>query len=433
MTVRVVVVGGGLAGLFTATALLDHGVDDLVVLDRLPAPGGVARTVHRDGYELEPAVGTLLLPHPHLTPLLAGLGVELVPAAGAGVRYVWTGDQLVAVAASPRALLVPLLPWPAKLRAAAEPLVRARPPEGDETLDRFLRRRFGDRAGRLLGWLAASGVFAGDPARLSARAAFPALAGLEDAAGSVLRGGLQRMRRRPAGAPRPRPHVAVGGMAAVADAAAARLGERYRGGTEVTEVRGDGGRWVVDAGEPVAADHLVLACRPAAAASLLGGELGAVLARARAAPVVVLGLGTGAGIPPGFGALTGPDVAAVTRGVLFESSYAPHRAPAGGSLLKVIAGGAPRPEVVGWGDEDLVERVGGEAAQIAGCPPEWSFTEIVRLPAGIPQYPVGHGTWLDEVARLTPPGLHLTGWGYRGVGAAHVAADAAATARRIAG
>lgn len=157
------------------------------------------------------------------------------------------------------------------------------------------------------------------------------------------------------------------------------------------------------------------------------------LARARAAPVVVLGLGTGAGIPPGFGALTGPDVAAVTRGVLFESSYAPHRAPAGGSLLKVIAGGAPRPEVVGWGDEDLVERVGGEAAQIAGCPPEWSFTEIVRLPAGIPQYPVGHGTWLDEVARLTPPGLHLTGWGYRGVGAAHVAADAAATARRIAG
>ncbi|MDX1691932.1 MAG: protoporphyrinogen oxidase [Acidimicrobiia bacterium] len=436
---QVAVVGGGLAGLFTASELIATGVDDLVVLDDGEAPGGVARTIDRDGFSLEPAAGTLLLPHPHLSPVLERLGAEVEPAVDAGLRYVFTRGRLVALPSSPKAAFAPIAPWRAKLRAAAEPFIRKPPPSEDETLDSFMRRRLGDRMGRLVAWVAASGVFAGDPHRLSARAAFPAITSLEAEAGSIVRGALRRLRSRPRGAPRPTSHVPVGGMTALAETAARRLGTRLQQGRAVDAVRRSGGRWEVSGGDDtIEADHVVLACRPQTAGRLLGGAFEPLLARAVTAPVVVVGLGglsADLPLPPGFGALAGPDAGTATLGVLFESSYAPRRAPEGSSLAKVIAGGATRPDVVGWDDDRLVEHLSAEVAQILGSEIDPSFVEVVRHEAGIPQYEPGHLDWLERVDEITAehPGLHLTGWGYRGVGVAHLAADATRVARTIGG
>lgn len=439
MESQVVVVGAGLAGLFTAVELMASGVDDVVVLDAEARPGGVARSVVRDGYTLEPGAGTLMLPHPSLTPILERIGAAVVPAVEAGVRYVYTGGRLVELPSSPKVAMTPVASWGAKLRAAAEPFVRAPVRTGsDESVDRFLRRRLGDGVGGRLAWVAASGVFAGDPSRLEVRSAFPALPALEDAAGSIVRGGVRRMKARPKGAPRPTSHVPVGGMTAVAEAAAAALGDRYRAASPVGEIRREGEWWVVDAGEPLRAQHVVLTSRPSSAAGIVDAELAGELRRATSAPVAVVGLGgplASMPLPPGFGALTGPDAGTATLGVLFESSYAPGRAPAGHALAKVIAGGATRPHVVDWDDDHLVTTVGGEVARILGRPVEASFVEIVRHREGIPQYEVGHRDWLGRLDALLAhrPGLHLSGWGYRGVGVAHLAADASLIARRIVG
>lgn len=434
---RVVIIGGGLAGMFTASELMAAGIDDVVVLERDREPGGLTRTIERDGFSLEPAAGTLLLPHPHLTPVLGRLGAEVVPAVDAGLRYVFTRGRLVALPSSPKAALAPLVPWSAKLRAVAEPFIRGRQLE-DESLDAFMRRRLGDGLGGTIAWVAASGIFAGDPAKLSARSAFPAITGLEEEAGSIVRGGLRRLRNRPKGAPRPASHVPLGGMSGLAARAAARLGDRFRLGREVESIRRQGGSWEIAGTDRLRADHLVLACRPSAAARLVDDELAAVLMNAVSAPVVVLGLGADAAmlpLPPGFGALVGPDARTATLGVLFESSYAPHRAPGGASLAKIIAGGATRPEVVDWDDDRLLGEVVREVSRILGCDITPSFVEIVRHREGIPQYDLGHHAWLrtiDELAAATP-GLHLTGWGYRGVGVAHLATDATRLAARISG
>ena len=437
MTVRVAVIGGGLAGLFTASELMSAGIEDMVVLDEWAKPGGLTRTIQRGGYSLEPAAGTLLLPHPHLSPLLARIGVDVVPAKpSAATRYAYTRGRLVALPASPKALFAPLVPLTAKLRAAAEPFVRTPAQSEDESLDAFLRRRLGDGLGGMLAWLAASGVFAGDPTRLSARAAFPTLAALEGDAGSIIRGGLRRFRQRRPGATRPTRHVPVGDMTALAETAARDLGERFRGAFTVASLHRDGSGWLVEGPETIRADHVVVASRPQAAAALVGGDLGAVLGRAVSAPVVVVGLGGPTDrvrLPPGFGVLTGPDAGTASLGVLFESSYAPGRAPQGHALAKVIAGGARRPELIDWDDSRIIEHVRGEVEHILGTDIEPSFVEIVRHRAGIPQYEIGHGAWLAEIDRRLGdrPGLHLTGWGYRGVGVGHLAADAVATAGRV--
>lgn len=433
----VVIVGGGLAGLFTASELLHAGVDDVVVLEAGDAPGGVARTIQRDGYSLEPAAGTLLLPHPHLTPVLERIGATTLPAVDAGIRHVFTRGRLVTLPSSPRAAFAPLVPWADKLRALKEPFVRSSSPE-DESLDSFLRRRLGDGLGGTLAWVAASGVFAGDPTRLSARAAFPAIVGLEDLGGSIVRGGIKRLRNRPKGATRPTSHVPAGGMTGVAEAGATRLGDRLLLGRAVESVRRVDGGWEIRGSETITARHLVLATRPSAAGRVLSGEIADVLSRTTAAPVTVVGLGgmrRRLHLPAGFGALTGPDAGFATLGVLFESSYAPSRSPDGASLAKVIAGGATRPDVFDWDDDRLLATLVHEVSRIIGSDIDPDFVEIVRHREGIPQYEAGHLAWLAELDRLTAaaPGLHLTGWGYRGVGVAHLATDAVATARRISG
>lgn len=429
-------VGGGLSGLFTATELVASGVDDLVVLERSPRPGGVAQTIERDGFMLEPAAGSVSLPHPHLTPIFDRIAAEMTVAKpAAATRYVYVDRQLVEIPPSPRALLAPVIPWRSKLRALGEPLVKRAPGLVEESLEGFCRRRFGSQAGSLIAWLMASGVYGGDPEQLSARSAFPMLTGLEDKHGSVVVGAL-RHRRESSPATPPRAYVAVGGMARLARTAADLLGERFRTGFEVESVRRDGGEWVVSGKETMHADDVVIAAHPAQAARLLDVEMALPLSRVGSAPVVVVGLGgTDGSIPAGFGVLIGPEESLISLGMLFESSYAPHRAPEGSWLIKVIAGGPTRPEIVEWDEGHLVERIREDVALILGNGLEPSFTEVVRHRPGIPQPELGHADWLAGINALLidRPGLHLTGWGYHGVGLTNLATDAVRVAAAVSG
>ena len=432
---KVVVVGGGLAGLFTASELLASGVD-VTLLEASPHPGGVARTVARNGFSVEPGAGSFTLPHQSLGAILERARVGSKPALGARSRYVFTGGRLVELPPAPRALLTPILPLSAKLRALGEPLVQARS-GGDETLASFCRRRFGARAGEMLAWLMASGVYAGDPRRLAVKTAFPLLDVLERESGSVIKGALQRRRTRARSGEQPQVHAPDGGMASMARAIANTLGERFRPSFAVNSISREPGGWVVSGPEQLRADRVVLAVDPDRAAAMVDDELAGHLTGMPASPVVVAGLG-GHGVfpgPPGFGVLVGPGSGLVTLGVLFESEYAPERSPEGSWLLKVIAGGAGTPEVAEWSDERLESVLIAETGSILGSDFTMSFLELVRHRRGIPQYEMGHARRLRDLGRLLEerPGLHLIGWGYRGVGVATLATEATTLTREITG
>lgn len=432
---RVVVVGGGLAGLFTTSELAARGVNDVVVVDAAAKPGGVARTIERNGFALEPAAGSFNLPHPHLGPILERAGVESRPAKHVSKRYLYIEGRLIALPASPRALLAPVAGIRSKLRALMEPLVGVNPAESDESLADFSSRRFGEEGGELISWLMAAGVFAGDPERLSAEGSFPMLPLLEREYGSVVRGAIKR-RRRSSDQERPRAHLPVERMRGLIDSIAASLGDRSRTGFAVDAISRDGSGWVVEGPEQIAADVVVLAVPPGVAGSLLTGEIGETLKRGVAAPVAVVGLG-GAGpspLPEGFGALVGPGEGMATRGILFESSYAPSCVPDGSWLAKVIIGGAGVAPIVAWDDERLRTAATAETEAILGTSLNPDFVEVVIHRPGIPQYEIDHRRWLAEIDDMlrSRPGLFLTGWGYRGVGVAHLATDAVRVADAIA-
>lgn len=448
----VCIVGGGLGGLLLAVELERRG-RPVVVLEAGDGPGGVARTVHEDGWLLEPAASSLLLPNPALDPILAHVGIEPVPARpAASHRFLFTRGRLIELSPSPRALLAPVASPLGKLRAVAEPIVGRRPAGSgpDESVASFARRRLGREMGTLMSTVAAHGVFAGDPEELSVRSCFGSLPALEDRSGSLLRGaiaGRRATRAAAAGAgasPRVRRsvHVVAGGMGELADALAASLGDRFLAGRRVSALErlgdaGPPGSWSVRGdGWERTVRQVVLAVPAPQAAALVDPPLAALLSRARCAPVAVVGLGGTSAelpLPEGFGVLCGPGTGLRVLGVLFESHVAGGRAPAGHHLAKAILGGGADPEVMDLDDEELVATAAADLSRILSRPVRPSWTRVVRQPLGIPQYAVGHARWLAEVdrSRRRTDGLHLAGWSYRGVGVAGLADDARALADEL--
>jgi oxygen-dependent protoporphyrinogen oxidase len=418
--VRVGVVGGGLGGLLAGTALVRRGAD-VVLFEAGPAVGGVAATIREDGYLLEPAAGSFPRPHPALDPLLDHAGVATMARPASARRYVTDGGRFRELPADPIGIVgvaAALLGPAAVARAAGEPLLPAMA-SGGETVGGHLRRRFGPAGGAAAG-LIAGGVFAGDPDRLELAAAFPILAGLEDAHGSILRAVAAR---RGGAGPRPTLQVPVAGMAALAESLAATIHD-VRTATPVTDVgRGRDG-WEID-GEPV--DRVVLAVAPDTAGKLLGLDLGP---NPPTAPVAVVGLGGPADRVPaleGFGGLVLAEAGLATLGVLFETG--PGRAPDGHRLLKVLVGGARRPDAVELPDDLLVSTVLAEVGPMLGAAVRPDWIRVRR--AAIPQYVRGHADRVTALDAQLAPEVALAGWWYRGIGVASLAADAEVLADRL--
>jgi len=426
---EVIVIGGGFSGLLTAIEFSRRGIRATVV-EATDVPGGVARTVREDGYLLEPAAGTFMLPHAELSPLLHSAGIELVESPPtAHRRWVFRHGAIHELKDSPRIALSPVLSWRAKLRTLREPWIHTPPPADDESLLHFACRRLGPETGTLIANVMAHGVFAGDPSVMSARAAFAKLVALEDDAGSLIRGGIARMKARPKGTPRASAHTAPDGMASVAEALAEFLGDRYKSSWPVTSVRSVRDRWIVEGPETLEADAVVIALAPEAASRIVPECLAPLLADRPTANVAIVGLGAKAhdmAIPPGFGFLTGPGEPIHALGMLFESEYAANRAPKGCRMVKAIYGGDADPRIMDLSDEELIATAVSELSLAIGVEVRPSYTKVVRQSIGIPQYRLGHPGWLDEInaALEAHPGLQFTGWGYRGIGVSSLATDA---------
>jgi protoporphyrinogen/coproporphyrinogen III oxidase len=102
-------------------------------------------------------------------------------------------------------------------------------------------------------------------------------------------------------------------------------------------------------------------------------------------------------------------------------------------LLRVMMGGARRPELVDLHDGELQSRARHDLAEAIGQDPEPRFVRILRHRRGIPQYTVGHLARLERAAsRLALwPGLHLAGNAYRGIAVNDCVREAGPLATRV--
>lgn len=464
---RVVVIGGGISGLATAYRLA-RGAEAagaplaLTVLEAEPRAGGKIVTERRDGFTVEGGPNGFLDGKPETLRLARDLGLGdrlLASSDAARKRFVFRHGALHALPESPPAFFRSrLLSVRGRLRILAEPFIRPAPPELDESLAAFGRRRLGAEAVDALLDPMVSGVYAGDPNHLSVWACFPRIKELERDHGSLIRAlfAVQRERRKALasgqalgpgggpGGPSGKLTSFAEGTQLLVDTLHAALGERVRVAAAVRGISGGGEasyRVHLDRDERLEADAVVLACPAYATAEILA-EIAPAASRAAHeisyAPAVVVALGferaTVSHPLDGFGFLIPRHEGRRILGSLWTSSIYPgHRAPNGRVLLRTIVGGARNPELAGLAPDELVVLVRDELRAILGIDAEPVFREVFAWPVAIPQYDVGHR---DRVARVERGlahlrGLFVTGNAYRGVGINDCTREAENTAQRV--
>lgn len=189
---RVIVIGGGISGLSCAWRLHQLGAS-LLVLEQSPRAGGVIKTVQPGGCLFECGPQSFLSTEGLLELIRSvGLEQELLRADPKAPRYVVRGGRLESVPLSPGALFSsPLLSPRSKFALLAEPFRRRRPLPEDESVAEFVRREFSEELLERLVAPMVSGIYAGDPERLSLRSAFPAVYAWKKEHGSVIRGAIK--------------------------------------------------------------------------------------------------------------------------------------------------------------------------------------------------------------------------------------------------
>lgn len=448
MTKRVVIVGGGIAGLtvaerlaalvgdtigveliesddrtggklkmsaFAGRAAIDEGAD--AFLGRVPAGVGLARRVGLGESLTSPTDSHASVWHHGLHRIPDGLMLG-VPGGITGLAT----SRLLSVRGKLRAAVEPLLPR----TSDADPVA------GD-SIGRLVRARFGDEVHERLVDSLVGSIYATDTDRFSL-AMVPQLAELANGSRSLLLAARSMRKRRP---PTSGPifYAPTSGMQSLADAtraAAEAAGVEIRTGSPVSSVERDGTGWRVD-GE--FADVVVLATPARSTAPLIAtaapGLADRLAVMDHAAVVIVT-----VAVPDWPERLRGrsgylvpkPVQRLVTAASFGSQKWAHWRGD--GEVLRVSLG-RDGLDVLDRSDDDLVAAAITEVGRHVGVDLQPTAIRVSRWPAAFPQYRPGHRDWLAKVAAATPPGLFLTGASYRGIGVPACIADAEVVAADV--
>ncbi|HVF07242.1 MAG TPA: protoporphyrinogen oxidase [Actinomycetota bacterium] len=442
---RVVVVGGGVTGLTVAYRLMQADPEiGVTVLEAGSAAGGKLRSVELGDLVLPAGADSFLARKPWAVELCRELGIEL-ETPGATGAYLWTDTGLVPlVKDAPFGIpgeIGDLVRWPGlsaagRRRAAQDLLRRARHGDRDESLGSLLRRRFGDEATDLAVAPLLAGLYAGDVDRLSVRATFPDLEAWERAQGSLFRGSqaTSKLARRSQLGPmfaRPRD-----GVDRLTDVLAERLAGRLRPHATVTGIEPE--RVVLETGDSLAAD-VIVATTPAhetarmlqAAAPSVAADLARITYASTGVVLMVYPPGTQAGLPDGTGFVVPRGKAPMTASTWLSNKW-PCDAFGDRAVVRCYVGAVGEEDVLDAADHEIVDACARHLAAVVSLPDAPEHAAVVRWPASMPQYEVGH---LDRVAGIRaalPAGIVVVGQAYDGVGVPDCVRAAGAIAERIA-
>jgi oxygen-dependent protoporphyrinogen oxidase len=446
----VVVAGAGISGLALAFELRRLGVP-VLVLESDARAGGKIQSDHLGGYLCERGPASYLDRSGSITALAKALGIE--------ARVIWATDaaERRLVASGGRLHDTPrtagefarsaLLPWPAKLRAALDVVLpRGASAHGkDESVAAFARRRLGAVAGERLLQPLVSGLYAGEPEKVSLPSAFPLVAAMERDRRSFL---LAMRREFAAAKSKAAPRLAsfAGGLDELTAALAAALGADLHLQTRVLRVEREASGFEVTFDErgqtaTVQADAVVVAI-PAhvacAVTSTFDEKIAHALAQIPYVPVSLVHMGypVSAFAHPldAYGFFVPPSERLRMLGGIFPSQFFQGRAPSSFHLLSIRTGGARHPEAFTMPDDELVALADGEIRPLVGLASPPAFVHIVRHERALPQYTLGH---MARVAALQSgeerhPGLFFHGNAYHNAGVPELVARSAKLAARVA-
>jgi oxygen-dependent protoporphyrinogen oxidase len=464
---RIIIIGGGLAGLGAAykiTRAASEGRDIEFILfekDRrlggkifteiVPDPSGEGRFIVDGG----PDCFLTEKPACHRIAKLTGIFDDELPTDDSR-RRTWIlsrgklhqlpdGVMMFAPTKFIPFVTTGLFSWPGKIRMAIDlfiPPKKIAPGEfNDETLESFVVRRMGRECLDRLAEPLVGGVHASDPRQMSLAATFPRLLEMEQKYGSLMKGFIatrrkvEEMRRKYPVKPGEKPRTFftsfVNGMQQLTDSMAGAAGrERMRTGLSVSSLQRtseDGWRASLSDGSFINGDAVIVATESWTAEPLVRphdeaiADALATIPTSSSATVSIAFNESEVGFDiNAFGVLCPLVEGRALMAATYSSTKWPGRAPEGKVLLRGFVGGPHNQEILKCSDEELVQTVLAEFRDILGLNPNAKplFSRIFRWHLGMPQYALEH---LDRIALIENrsaqiPGLALAGGCYRGVG-----------------
>lgn len=445
-----VVVGAGLSGLCTAFGLQkDLASSSIAVTEASDRVGGNIDTREEDGRRWEDGPNSFQ-PSETILSLASELGLrdDVVLADPKAYRFVWHEGALRALPAGlSDALFGDFMSLQGKIRAGLGAMGwKERMPDKEESIKEFVSRNLGSEAFERLIDPFVSGVYAGDPSKLSAEVAFGKAHRLEKSSGSFLGAGIKNWLRNmqeyvATALSRNCPHVpkdpllrggqTVGsfrrGLQQLPDTLSARirkLGTPVRLGWSLKRMTWDSTRQenVLDYETPTGPQQLrsraVIITTPAWVTSKivrpLSEESSDALAEVqypRVAEVTVeypksafRDQAHGKGIVNGFGQLHPRSQGVRTLGTIYASSLFPNRTDPDKVILVHFFGGSQDPELFGgmseMSEQEIVEATHQDTVltllrpEAADDLPKVLSVKI--WPQAIPQLNLGHSTRLER-------------------------------------
>ncbi len=449
---RVVIVGGGIAGLATAYYLQKHGGADIRLVESAPTFGGKIVSRKENGFVIEGGPDSFITTKTAALELCRelGLGDELIGTNDAGRKvFVWSRGQLRQMPDGVMLIIPtrimpfvrsPLISWPGKLRMGMDLFIPPRRHDGDESLAGFVRRRLGAEALDRIAEPMIAGIYVADAEYLSLKSTFPRFLDMEKKYGGLLRGVLAQKRASNGKAAPAKPSTSLfmtlrGGLHDLVDGILSRLDRKSltanREAVRITRAS-DGYEVTLNDGTCLQTDAVVMASPAYVTAQLLQGvdsrladSVGAI--RYVSTATVSLGYRQAELSHPlnGFGFVVPRSEQRKIIACTWSSTKFDHRAPQGHALVRAFVGGAHAEHLAEQDDESIAQSAREELRAMMGIAAEPVVTRVYRWPKANPQYAVGHEERIAKIDSMAEQhaGLFLVGGAYHGVGIPDCIAD----------
>lgn len=435
----IAVLGGGISGLTVAYQLKKLN-KPFLLFEADDHLGGKVGSFKEAGFTCELGPNTVLVNNPEIKSLLQDLGLwdDIIFPDEIAIksRFVLKNNKIEAIPTSLRtAVSSKLFSLKTVFSLLKELKVPAKNDDKEESLAAFSRRRFGAQIFDDFITPFITGIYAGDPEKMSMSYTLSIMKEAEKEHGSVIKGMMKKMKLKKleneaAGLPKQKVFSFKNGLQDLIDKLSNEISDAAKVNTRIKKISSTEGGYSISYLESnkektLTVDAIVSALPSFSLSDVLKLEapnLSSKLKRVNYTNAVVVHLGFNkkdlSFNKTAFGILSRKVEKVPFLGILFNSRFFPHTSKnKDQELITVICGGSRYPELVHKPDNEIEEEVIDSLTEVLGLKAAPLFSKVTKWKNGIPQYELGYAQVEKEIVSFQEKNsnFYLLGNYYKGI------------------